>query len=69
MANSASERLRFTKQEFHDALCRLCQYPDNPTQTCQVRRNGLGVCEKCEQVARSTCRKTSLSNESIYQGY
>lgn len=69
MPNGSSERLRFTKDEFHAALCRVCQYPDNPERSCAIRRTGQGVCEKCTSVASAVCKKTSLSNESIYKGY
>jgi len=68
MARSASERLRFTKEQFLNSLCKMCSFPDNPTMVCSHRREG-SYCGKCTTVGSNTCRKTSLENESIFEGY
>jgi hypothetical protein len=66
MANSSSERLKFTKEQFLEALCRSCKYPDNPATTCSVRRDGW-FCQRCIGIAKVVCKKTSLENESIFE--
>jgi hypothetical protein len=69
VAISNSERLKFTKIQFLDALCRVCQYPENPKIACRILRDGQGPCQKCNGVAKVVCEKTSLENESIFKGY
>ena len=64
-----NERLKFTKPQFLDALCIACQYPDNPQIACRLLREGQGPCQKCVRIARGVCKKTSLENESIFEGY
>ena len=59
MAKSSSERLRFTTDQFMDALCKICAFPDNPRMTCREMREGRR-CGKCTDVARITCKRTSL---------
>jgi ribosomal protein S27AE len=68
MAVSSSERLRFTKEQFMNSLCKMCAFPDNPVLVCSHRRERM-YCGKCTTVGRSACKKTSLENESIFEGY
>lgn len=68
MARSSSERLRFTKEQFLNSLCRICSFPDNPALVCSHRREGMR-CGKCTLVGRNVCKQTSLENESIFEGY
>jgi hypothetical protein len=68
MATSSSERLRFTKGQFMNSLCKICSFPDNPAMVCSHRREGM-YCGKCVTVGRNTCKQTSLENESIFEGY
>lgn len=68
MATSSGEKLRFTKEQFLDALCKVCTYPDNPKLACLSRQDG-NRCMRCMEVARRTCKMTSLENESIFEGY
>lgn len=68
MGTSASERLKFTKEQFLSALCRICTYPDNPAMCCEHRREGQ-FCNKCIKTGQVVCKITSLENESIFEGY
>jgi len=69
MARSSSERLRFTNDEFINALCKMCTYPDNPDVVCVHRREDRIICRKCLSIGSNTCRQTSLENHSIFGGY
>lgn len=69
MATSSSERLKFTKDQFINALCKICTFPENPDLVCVHRRENSTICPKCETVGSNTCKQTSLENHSIFEGY
>lgn len=64
MSNGRSERLKFTKTEFEEALCRMCTYPeDHRYCPAYITRQ----CEKRDRIAARVCKITSLENESIWE--
>jgi hypothetical protein len=71
MATSSSERIKFTKQQLFDLICKTCCYPDNPKEACTLLRRGDSntQCKKNTSIGRATCKKTSLENESIFENY
>ena len=66
MTRGNSARIKLTKEQLLDALCKACMHPEKPENSCNVRREG-DFCRKCIAVGRMTCEMTSLENKTIFE--
>jgi hypothetical protein len=58
----ADTRLKFTREQFVEALCRVCMHPESPEYCPHIRERE--ICDKAMRIAGLMCRKTSLENET-----
>jgi hypothetical protein len=65
---SENTKIKLSREQLLDALCRICTDPDNPKMCCADRRDGI-YCDKALRAGLLVCKNSSLENEVIFQGY
>jgi hypothetical protein len=61
-------KIKLTKEQLLDTLCKMCTHPDAPKMCCRERSEGT-YCAKVIKIGGEVCKKTSLENDVIFKGY